>query len=373
VASGHERLIEDLRPGLDRWLGAHGDLVPGAGAVPGAGLRVHSLSHATAGLANETVLVDLGPGHPGIVLRLPPLEPSFPVYDLTTQARVQSAVAGAGIPAPAPAVVETDTAWIGSPFLVMPRVSGQIPGPAPVFDQWLMGLAVDAQRRLHDGMIDTLVALHAMDWKGGAVGRELASSLPGPTLKDALDYWSDYVTWAGDGSPLPALVDGLVWCRQRTPSGSGAGAGTGADASPPVLLWGDARLGNLVFDRDLAVHAVLDWELAAFGPREMDLGWYLGLDAMMDDLFGQRVPGFPSRADAVARYEAASGHAVMDLEWHEIFALIRALAINDRQQRVAAASGQSYLAGTRPARTSRAPREDPLVGVLRARMEAADK
>jgi aminoglycoside phosphotransferase (APT) family kinase protein len=355
VASGHERKIEDLQAGLDRWLASHGDLVPGS-PPGGSALRVHELSHATEGLANETLLVDLGPAHPGIVLRLPPLEPSFPVYDLTTQARVQSAVAAAGVPAPAPAVVEVDPVWIGAPFLVMPRVSGQIPGPAPVFDEWIMGLRMEQQRRLHDGMIDTLVALHAVDWQHDGLG----GALTGPTLEDALDYWTGYVEWAGDGSPLAALVEGLAWCRVRVP-----------DDGPSVLVWGDARLGNLVFDTELHVHAVLDWELAAIGPPEMDLGWYLGLDAMMDDLFGQRVPGFPSRAETVSRYEAGSGHTVLHLDWHEVFALIRALAINDRQQRVAAASGQAYMGGAKANMAPRAVREDPLVGVLRARMARA--
>ncbi len=55
-------------------------------------------------MANETVLVDFGPGHDGMVVRLPPLDPTFPDYDLGPQAAVQNAVAAAGVPAPAPTV-----------------------------------------------------------------------------------------------------------------------------------------------------------------------------------------------------------------------------------------------------------------------------
>ena len=47
-------------------------------------------------------------------------------------------------------------------------------------------------------------------------------------------------------------------------------------------------------------------------------------------------------AEFIARYEAALGRAVVDLEWHEIFALIRSTAINDRQARLAATSGVPY-------------------------------
>jgi aminoglycoside phosphotransferase (APT) family kinase protein len=121
-------------------------------------------------------------------------------------------------------------------------------------------------------------------------------------------------------------------------------------------LWGDVRLGNLVFDDSRRVVAVLDWDLAALGPREMDLGWHFGLDYMMEALFGRRVPGFPSKAEALERYEAESGHEVRDLAWHEVFALVRALAINDRHQRI---TGD-------PRR-----RDNPMGAVLLARLEEA--
>jgi aminoglycoside phosphotransferase (APT) family kinase protein len=88
----------------------------------------------------------------------------------------------------------------------------------------------------------------------------------------------------------------------------------------------------------------------------MDLGWHFGLDFMMEELFGQRVPGFPSRVEALERYERESGHEVRDLAWHEVFALVRALAINDRHQRIA----------RDPRR-----RDNPMGAVLLARLEAA--
>ena len=66
----------------------------------------------------------------------------------------------------------------------------------------------------------------------------------------------------------------------------------------------------------------------------MDLGWHLGLEFMMEALFGGRVPGFPGTLEVIERYERRSGHQVTDLAWHEVFALVRALAINDRHQRI---------------------------------------
>ncbi len=351
MATREHRDEVELGEGVTRWIRSREDLVPGvSGPAGGAVPEVTGVTHAEGGLANETIMIELGPAHQGIVLRLPPLEPTFPAYDLSCQAVLQNALARAAIPAPAPAVYVADPQWIGTPFLAMPKVSGFIPGPAPIFDPAIIAASPERQRKYHDGFIDTLACLHAVDWRAG----ELGAVLPGQTVSAALDRWSAYVDWAGEGRPLPVLTEALDWARRNQPP----------DRAEAVLLWGDPRLGNLVFDDEGHVHAVLDWDLAGLGPPEMDLGWYFGLDTMMEQLFGRRVPGFPVRAEAVAHYEERSGHAVIDLDWHEVFALLRALAINDRHQRMAAR--RRRRAGDRRGTGRRS--ENPMIPVLAARI-----
>jgi aminoglycoside phosphotransferase (APT) family kinase protein len=329
-----------LADGLGRWLAARVGTVPGAAEGSGP-VRVAGLAHAEGGMANETVLVDFGPGHAGMVVRLPPLEPTFPGYDLAPQAAVQNAVAAAGVPAPSPAVVEHDPSWLGAPFLAMPRVLGAVAGPAPAFDPYVQDAGPALQRIMHDGLVDSLAAVHAVSWEAAG----LAEVLTGPSLADAVEKWSAYVEWASEGDPLPALHQAIDWCARHRPP-----------ERETVLLWGDVRLGNLVFDDERHVVAVLDWDLASLGPPEMDLGWHFGLDFMMEALFGQRVAGFPSRSETLERYERGTGHEVHDLAWHEVFALTRALAINDRHQRIAGD----------PRR-----RDNPMGAVLLARLEEA--
>jgi aminoglycoside phosphotransferase (APT) family kinase protein len=299
-------------------------------------------------MANETLLlelvdpIDADRDRPGIVVRLPPLEPTFPDYDLGPQAVVQNAVALHGIPAPAPATCVRDPQWIGCPFLVMPRVGGDVPGPAPLFDPYVGALDVGARARLCDALIDTVASVHAVPWRE----HDLAASLQGTSLRAALERWDAYVAWSGEGTPLPALTEALAWCRRACPA-----------EGKPTLLWGDVRLGNLVFGADQRVVAVLDWDLAAIGPPEMDLGWHFGLEFMMRSLFGGTVPGFRSRADCIRRYEERSGRILYDLAWHEVFALVRALAINDRHQRITG---------------SRRRLENPMGAVLLERVAAAE-
>ena len=217
---------------------------------------------------------------------------------------VQNAVAAAGIPAPAPTVFVSES-WIGTPFLVMPEVSGFIPGPAPV-STGVAGhhRAAAALRRRpprHAGRAP----------RCGLEGTGIGPRLPG---RRWTGRWTPgRGTWNGPATvaPLPVLTAALTWCRRHQPGPAGG------PGDAPALIWGDPRLGNLVFDDAGSVHAVLDWDLAAIGPPEMDLGWYFGLEFMMDRLFGQRVHGFPEQAEAVETYQQRSGHTVRNLAWHE--------------------------------------------------------
>jgi aminoglycoside phosphotransferase (APT) family kinase protein len=340
MATGERRDDAALAQGLGQWVAAHPEAVPGVEGV-GRPVTIAGVEHAEGGLANETLLVDFGAGHGGMVVRLPPLDPTFPEYDLGPQAVVQNAVAAFGVPAPAPTVVETDPSWLGTPFLAMPRVRGDIAGSAPVFDPYVRDAGPARQRMMHDGLIDAVAAVHSVPWQAAG----LEGVLTGPRLADALDRWTAYVEWSSQGDPLLALVEALDWCRRHRPPEREA-----------VLLWGDVRLGNLVFDGRCEVVAVLDWDLAALGPREMDLGWHFGLEFMMEQLFGQRVTGFPSRIETLERYERHTRSEARDLAWHEVFALARALAINDRHQRI---TGE-------PRR-----RDNPKGNILLARLEAA--
>jgi aminoglycoside phosphotransferase (APT) family kinase protein len=67
--------------------------------------------------------------------------------------------------------------------------------------------------------------------------------------------------------------------------------------------------------------------MAAIGPPEVDLGWFLALHEGACETAGTVLPGDPGRAAFVAAYEAALGRPVGDLRWYELFAHVRSGAI----------------------------------------------
>jgi aminoglycoside phosphotransferase (APT) family kinase protein len=303
---------------------------------PKAGYEIAGFDRPSAGWTNETLLVTLRPTGPGagdprrVVVRLPPAVPTWQVYDLGAQARILGELAGSAVPVPGVVAFEADEQWLGAAFLVMEHAAGRAGAEAPMLDPWVIDSPTTVQRHLHEGFVDVLATLHRVDWNAAGLATVVRGGEAG--LGAEVAWWAEYVDWASDGAPTAALADAAAWCAATVPT----------PEPPASLCWGDARIGNVLFDDDRSVTSVLDWELATIGPAEMDLAWYLALDELTAHFVRKTVPGFLSREEFIARYEAALGRAVVHLEWHEIFALVRSTAINDRQARLAAESGVAY-------------------------------
>lgn len=295
-----ERDLGTVVDGLTAWLAARNRRPVAVGEV----------TRPTDGWSSETVLLRHGEG--GTAVRLPPLgEGIFPSDDLGLQARAMAAAGAVGVPVPVPAEVVVEQRWVGAPFLAMPLVDGHVPGEVAALDPWVRSLSPVVRRGLHDAVLDALVTLHAADPDG--------LDLPWRDLAAELDWWQDYLAWSGAGEVV-AVTEALAWCRARRPSTEPA----------PALLWGDVRLGNVVFADDGSVLALLDWEMATIGAPEQDLGWWFALEALQDDLLGGRGPDLAPLPDLRGRYEAAIGRDLVDLEWHEAFALTRSAAVLTR-------------------------------------------
>ena len=253
-----------------------------------------------------------------LVVKLPPVGPAiFPAYDFALQARVQEAVAAAGIPAPAPARSEADERWLGAPFLVMPAIAGHIVGEVPAFDRRLLDAGAESNRALHTTFVHLVADINRLHPGDGAAA-DLAGVVPFRDNAAELAHWRDYLDWYADGEVLvPTLELAYDWCVAHQP----------ATEPEPSLRWGDVRLENVILDEAGAPAAVLDWEMASFGAAEHDLAWLTTLQATQDALVGRKVAGFLELDEVVAAYEARLGRPVQDLAWYEALAALRSTAI----------------------------------------------
>ena len=263
---------------------------------------------------------------------------------------MQEAVSAAGVPTPVPARAESDAGWAGAPFLVMPAIEGHIIDEMPVRDRWLTKADPDLNATVHHRYLDVIADIHRIDWSAHG----LDAVVPVRDNAAEIAYWRDYLAWYADGEVVvPRLVEALDWCDGHRPVTEPA----------PALLWGDVRLGNVIFDESRSPVAVLDWEMATIGAPEHDLAWTLTLEATLEELVGRTVPGFLGRDAALARYEARVGRTVGSMDWYEIFALVRSTAVMTRVTRLSVQAGSPAFFPLD---------ENPILDILSRRIAEAD-
>ena len=305
-------------------------------ARDGVEVVVDEVEHPSVGYSSVTTMVRARWEYDGhaeeahLVVRMPPSPAgTFADYNLSVQHAAQLAAAARGVPIAAPLQTETDPAWLGAPFTVMPRVAGHIIGEAHPLDEWLIGLGPVGQAEVHEHLLQTLVAIHGAD-----TDQAIASGVPVRDDVAELAYWDDYLQWSSGGDSVPELVDALAWCRAHAPQ---------RPDPPRTLRWGDVRLGNIVFGDDRRPRAILDWDMTAIGAPEHDLAWFTMLDFVISNFAGRRVEGFPDREGLIARYEELTGRPLVRLDWYETFALVRSTAILARIGSLTRVAGQEPM------------------------------
>ncbi len=345
------RDLDALREGLTGWVRSWRPEASDVSIAP--------LARPATGLSSETFFVEIdwnlgssrgaAAEHASWVLRLPPNgEGLFPSYDLAMQGQLQSVLARAGVPAVTPLAVVEDHSWVGSAFLLMPRVAGRVVrADQPYLRKgWLAEAPAAGQARLHEEIVDTLAGIHRLDWEtlhcdSIVGGRPVGRPEGGPGwLAGQVEHWARYLAWAGEGTAPPVFEEAVAWCRANLPY----------PEPPPSLLWGDVQLGNVLVGDDMGVSAVLDFEMASIGPAEVDVAWFTVLHDMAVVRCGGDLPGFPGRDGTIAAYEARLGRPVADLRWYEAFAALRSGAILVRAARLLARLGvdDSWLTHENP-------------------------
>jgi len=313
------RDLAATRDALEQWLATK---LP-AGSEP----RISDLDvPPTSGMSSETILFDAtwGDEQAELVGRIPPDPanyPVFPSYDIPGQFRTMQVVRElSAVPVPEPLWVETDPSIIGQPFFVMRRVDGVVPPdvmPYPWGDSWLFRATPEQQRTVQDSSVAVIAGLHAIPDAERHFGF-LHEGVEGdtPLRRHFRRHYVDYYEWAAKETRSPLVERAFARLEEEWPD----------DEGETVLSWGDSRIGNILY-QDFRPVAVLDWEMASLGPREIDLAWFVFLHYFFQDsALAHGLPGMPDfllRDDVVATYQELTGHVCRDFDWYCLLAATR--------------------------------------------------
>lgn len=286
---------------------------------------VSALQRMAGGASKEQfsfVLEQAGQSPERMVLRIDPLE-SIVETCRYREAEVLRACAEI-VPVADVRFLDGDGSLLGQPAVVTGFVQGvnkppvdgtvRVSGLGVAFsDQWRAKLAPQ--------FLANLARIHGLDWRSADLAHFSApDDFPEQAALWQVNWWAE--VWRGDvvnHHPVMSLAE--RWMRERLPK-----------CDDPVLLHGDYRTGNFLFDPESgAMSAVLDWELTHIGDFHEDLGWTIQrLFAGFADSGEAMICNLMSREDFITGYEGATGRVVNrdTLAFYELLGAYKCGAMN---------------------------------------------
>jgi aminoglycoside phosphotransferase (APT) family kinase protein len=211
--------------------------------VLGDDVTVENLRALTGGASRTTWAFDaVGEQRRALIVRTGPPDDVHAGMEL--EARVQQRAAAAGAPVPYILAADNSPAALGHPYLICDAVGGET-----IVRRIHRGLDDTGRQRLLQQCAQALAAIHRADPDG-----------VGLTRADQLTEWRERLDEMGDTTATFEWA--FRWLDAHRPP-----------PSPPRLVHGDFRMGNLIVD-ETGLAAVLDWELVHIGEVYEDLAWF---------------------------------------------------------------------------------------------------
>jgi aminoglycoside phosphotransferase (APT) family kinase protein len=283
-----------------------------------AGLREpFEFTLVAGGRSNLTFKVDDAHGR-SVILRRPPLGSVLATaHDVGREHKIIAALGPTPVPVPDALAMCGDVDVNGAPFYVMSFVDGIIVRDVEVG----RATTTPATRAvMGSSLVNVLADLHGLDPDEvglGDLGRKEGY------IERQLKRWSTQFE-ASTTRDLPVVREVHRRLAERIP-----------EQGKAAIAHGDYRLDNCVCRPDGPLAAVLDWELCTLGDPMADLGMLAITWTEAGDVRTARpdaatqLPGFPTRAEAVARYGARTGRDVSELAYYCAFQYWRLACISE--------------------------------------------
>ncbi len=311
-----KRDMNEARTQLAGWL---------QGKLPGASdLELSEIAEPQgSGFSNETLMLGIDYTrageriHEDLVVRVQPTGYQvFPSYDMSIQFRAMELLGPTDVPVPRVRWLETeDTDLLGAPFYVMDRVEGRVPTDNPPYHAggWVTEISPEERRTLWLGGFECMARIHRLDYEETGFGFLEQPEWGDRPIDRQLNQYKRYLEWAARGRPQPTAEAALEWLEKNKPANE-----------PTGIVWGDARVGNIIFANDSTPAAVVDWEMVTLGSPETDVGWAIFVDRHHSEgLSVPRLEGFPEYDETIAFYEEKSGFSISNLHYYQAFAGFR--------------------------------------------------
>jgi aminoglycoside phosphotransferase (APT) family kinase protein len=279
------------------------------------------------GMSSETIILTGRWDEDGVrreqkwVARVAPTEQDVPVFSSYRMDHQFDVIRLVGektdVPVPPVRWLEPTGSVLGTQFFLMDYVDGRVPPdvmPYTFGDNWFADAPVESQRELQDSTVEVIAKLHAIPEPEKTFGF-LNDGSDSNALRRNLNWLKSWYQFAVPDIGRSALVErSLEWLEANWPED--------VAATDPVLVWGDSRIGNVLYD-GFRPAAVLDWEMATLGPREMDVAWIIFAHMVFQELAGLAgLPGLPNvmrEEDVRATYAEHSGVELGDLTWFYVY------------------------------------------------------
>jgi aminoglycoside phosphotransferase (APT) family kinase protein len=259
-----------------------------------------------------------------VVIRRPPRGPLPPsAHDVLREARLLRALEPTPVRVPKVLAVCEDPGLIGAPFYLMEKMHGEV-----ITDRLPTALDERSQRaRIAEELIDALVELHSVSWESvGLAGFGKPQGYLERQLRRFGGLWEHNAT-----REVPEFDRVGRWLAANLP-----------DSPPATVVHGDYRLGNTMFAATPPARlvAIFDWEMATIGDPLADLGYLLmtwsepGDPPLKFTLSPvTALPGFPTRAELIDRYERRSRRTMRAARWYVALALWKAVVFMEGNYR----------------------------------------
>lgn len=270
-----------------------------------------------------------------LVLRMDPLEGIVETCR-AREAQVIRAIVGT-VPAPDVAFVDSDGRHMGQPAMITRFVRGDTKPRDAVAGPSGVGIIIGerASAALIPQYLNNLTKIHGFNFSAADLP---AYSVPKAGTKDAalwqLNLWTR-VLEDDQIEASPLLTYAACWLREHAPV-----------CVEPVLLHGDYRLGNFMFDEDtLEMTAILDWELAHIGDFHEDVAYSLEPLFCSRDSQGELLIASMMRTDAfLDGYAQRSGRSIdpATLHWYQVLNSFKLSVMNFASGTRAARDGTNH-------------------------------